>query len=363
MKKIKVNLGRRSYNIIIGCDILKKLDAYLKRLNVGRDAFVITNPKLKRLYGKKLMSVLKKGGFRTKFCCVADTEKSKSLNTAVNVLKNLVLFDKGRRPFIIAFGGGVVGDLASFLASIYKRGIPYVSIPTTLLAQVDSSIGGKTAVDLSFGKNLIGTFHQPRLVFSDVSFLRSLQRTDIISGLSEVIKYGILRDKNFFSYIERNYKLILAKQTGILAYVVFICAKMKAGVIQQDEREEKGLRTLLNLGHTVGHAIEAAGGYSRYNHGQAIALGLLCAGSIAYHMNTLSSKELERIRKLIKRIGLPTKIRKVKLAPIIKAVSFDKKIISGGLRFVLPVRIGRSVVSRDVSFHLIAKVLKEYEAS
>ena len=362
MKKIKVNLGKRSYDIVIGCNILKDLNLYLQRLDLGKDVFIITNPKLKRLYAKKLTSVLKKGGFRIKICCVADTEKSKSLDAAVRVLRDLVLFDKGRRPFIIAFGGGVIGDLSSFLASIYKRGIAYVSIPTTLLAQVDSSIGGKTALDLTFGKNLIGTFYQPRLVLSDVALLKSLKKDDVISGFSEVVKCAILKDKGFFAYLRNNYRKVLSKQFGVLEYVVFVCAKIKAGIIQRDEREEKGVRTLLNLGHTIGHGIEAAGGYRAYNHGQAISLGLLCAASIAHQMNSLSCSELEEIQSLIKKIGLPTRIKKVKPSLIIKAISFDKKIISGDLRFVLPVRIGKAVVTKNVSLSLIAKVLKEHQA-
>jgi len=243
-----------------------------------------------------------------------------------------------------------VGDLAGFTASIYKRGIPYVQIPTTLLSQVDSAIGGKTAIDLSAGKNLAGAFYQPKLVFTDVSFLEKLPEKELISGLAEVIKYGIIKSPGLFRFVEKNYNKILGRDRKSLLRVVSECGIIKAGVVEKDEMDNKKIRIILNLGHTIGHAIEAASGYlGSYNHGQAVGLGILASVYIAEKKGFLEKADSRRIKNIIKNTGLPIRLKNVKLKDILSAQAHDKKFIHGKNRFVLPVKIGKVIVKEGIS--------------
>jgi len=359
MHKIKVNLKSRSYNIIVGINILKLLGKLLRKLAIGNSAYIITNSPVKKKYGTRLNQALKKSGFNAKFKVVPDSEKTKAMETAAAVIKDLASYDRSRRIFIIAFGGGVIGDLASFIASIYKRGIPYIQIPTTLLAQVDSAIGGKTAVDLAQGKNLVGTFYQPRLVLSDVSILKTLPLRQLKTGLAEVIKYGIIQDPYLFSYLEKKYKDVFNLKMASLEFIVSRCSAIKTGIVGRDEKEEKGVRTILNFGHTMAHAIEAAGGYSKYNHGEAVALGMLAATSISNRLGLLKNKDALRIGNLTKKIGLPTKIQGIAWQKIISAHYRDKKFIGIKNRFVLIKGIGKIKIVENVPLVIIKEVLRE----
>jgi 3-dehydroquinate synthase len=374
MEIIKVNLENRSYNILIGRNILQNLGKYICSAKLGKDGYIITNKLLKNYYGKKLKDALKNSGLSVRFKLVPDSETSKSFTVANGVLNDLARYDKKREIFILSFGGGVVGDLSGIVASIYKRGIPYLQVPTTLLAQVDSSIGGKTAVDLSEGKNLVGTFYQPRLVVSDVEMLKSLNQRQLKSGLAEVIKYGIIKDKQLFSYLENHFSGILNPKIPALMFIVRRCSSIKAKIVEKDEKEEKGLRTILNFGHTLGHAIEAAGGFSGYNHGEAVALGMLCASDISRRLGLLDGKTLIRIENLIRAAGLPTKIiplnrflsggippcgKKLTIAGILKAYYHDKKFKSAKNRFVLIERIGKTRIVENISLDIIKGVLKD----
>lgn len=359
MKIIKLKLKDRSYNIITGTHIIKKLAKYISELNIGKDAYIITNSTVNRNYGKLLSETLKKHKFNVRFKLVADTEASKSIETASLIIKDIANFDKQKRIFIIAFGGGVIGDLAGFIASIYKRGIPYVHVPTTLLAQVDSSIGGKTAVDLREGKNLLGAFYQPRLVFSDTTLLKTLNLRQIRSGLAEVIKYGIIKDPWLFDYLEKNIGAILTRKQSNLRFIVERCSHIKAMIVQKDEREEKGIRTILNFGHTIGHAIEAAGNYVGYNHGEAIALGMIAASRISQKRNLINSGTFQRIEDLIRRAGLPSKIKNVSFVNIIKSHYHDKKFIGSKNRFVLIKDIGKAVIAGNIPLNIIKEALKK----
>jgi len=359
MKIIKLNLKKRSYNIVVGSRIIGLLGAHLKKLNIGLDAYIITNTAIKSRYARVLERTLRGSGFEARLKLIPDTEKSKSIQIASSLIEDLASYDKKRKVFIIALGGGVVGDVAGFVASIYKRGIPYIQIPTTLLAQVDSAIGGKTAVDLAQGKNLVGAFYQPRLVFSDVAFLKTLSLKQIQAGLAEVIKYAIIKDPQLFSYLKKNLGDCLALKTAPLEFIVKRCSYLKAKIVEQDEREEKGIRTILNFGHTIGHAIEAAGDYKRYNHGQAIALGMLVACQMSKRLNFIDDEILSRIEKLIQAIGLPTKIKKVSLAKILKAHYRDKKFIGKKNRFVLIKGIGKAKVVEDIPLRLIREAIKK----
>jgi 3-dehydroquinate synthase len=358
MKVIKVNLKKRSYNIIIGSGILEKIGTYLKQLKLGSDAYIITNPVIKNVHGAKLKNSLSRAGFNYKFKLIPDSEKSKSLKTVYSVIEDLAGYDKRKKVFIIAFGGGVVGDLAGFVASIYKRGTAYVHVPTTLLAQVDSSIGGKTAVDLVRGKNLAGTFYQPKLVFSDIALLKTLDTRQILSGLAEIIKYAVIKDPALLGFLEKKHNKITRKDIRSLESIIRRSSLIKAKIVEIDEREEKGIRTALNFGHTIGHAIEEAGGYKRYNHGEAIALGMLVALDIGRAMGYTDKSTQERIEKLIRSVGLPTKIEKVTLADIIKAHYFDKKFSGAKNKFVIAEKIGRVIIKKDIPLSVIRACLK-----
>jgi len=358
MKAIRLNLKKRSYGIIIGSNIIGLLGSCLKKLNIGTDAYVITNARIKNKYGAKVSKSLKAAGINLKFKLVADTEKSKSIASLSGVIEDIVDFDKKRKIFIIAFGGGVIGDLAGFVASIYKRGIPYVQVPTTLLAQVDSSIGGKTAVDLTQGKNLVGAFYQPKVVFSDLGLLKSLEIRQLRSGLAEVIKYGIIKDPKLFVYLEKRHKDIFKCNARALLNIVWRSSLIKARIVEQDEREEKGLRTILNFGHTLGHAIEAAAGFKKYNHGEAIALGMLLACDIGRELGLTGNKTCIRIERLIKAAGLPARIKKIPVNNIIKAYYRDKKFIGARNRLVLIRNIGRTKIVENIPLELIKKVLR-----
>jgi len=357
MRKIKVNLGKRSYNIIIGKLIIKELAGYLRKLNIGSDAYIITNALLKARYGAVLSGVLLKGGFNCRFKIIPDSEKSKSLENAGCVIKDLAKFDRKRKVFIIAFGGGVVGDLAGFVASVYKRGIAYVQIPTTLLAQVDSAIGGKTAVDLELGKNLVGAFYQPRLVFSEIDFLKTLDRRQIASGIAEVIKYAVIKDKNLFCLLENKYRDVFKNNPVVLEKIIASCSGIKAAIASRDEKEVSGLRTILNFGHTIGHAIESACGYKGYNHGEAVGLGMLVVSDLSYRLGFIDKKLTLRIGNLIKLYGLPVKLKGMSVHKIIKAYYHDKKFVGRQNRLVLIRGIAKPIVVRNVSLDLIKEAV------
>ncbi|MCX5667843.1 MAG: 3-dehydroquinate synthase, partial [Candidatus Omnitrophica bacterium] len=282
MRCVKVNLKDRSYNILIGDGLLSKSGAIIKKLKIGRDAVVITNKSLRHAYGKTLKHSLNRSGISVKFELVPDSEKAKSSHTLLKVLDHIAAYDRNRSVFIIALGGGVAGDLAGFAAAVYKRGIPYVQIPTTLLAQVDSSVGGKAAIDLPAGKNLAGAFYQPKVVISDINVLMSLPQRQVRNGLAEIIKYGVIKDRELFVYLEKNYRKAALLDKKTLSTLITRSVRIKARIVADDELDRKGKRMVLNYGHTIGHAIEAASSYSnRYNHGEAIAIGMCVAADIA----------------------------------------------------------------------------------
>ena len=353
-----VRLGDRSYKILIEKS-LKMLPRQLRSLNLGTDAVLITNPKINSLFGKSVRCALKDSGLRVSPVLVPDSERAKSVKEAVRLLGVISKIDgKGKRLCVVALGGGVVGDLAGFVASIYKRGVPYIQIPTTLLAQVDSSIGGKVAIDLAEGKNLTGSFYQPRLVYINISFIKDLSRRDFISGMAEIIKYGIIKDKALFNYLRDNRSAILRRETKALLEVIATCVKIKADVVSRDERERKSIRTILNFGHTAGHAIETAFGYSGfYSHGEAIGLGMIAAARISNCMGHLSVADLLKIEEMIGSFGLPTKIKRVDARKIMRSLAYDKKFIHGVNRFVLPVRVGRVIIKERISEEMIRQEL------
>ena len=357
MRILKLKLKERSYNIITGAAILPLLGNYLYRLKIGKDAFIITNNRIKKLYGNIIAKSLKQNGFNFEFKTVPDGEKAKDIKIAAYLIKQLAKFDFKRESFIIALGGGVIGDLSGFVASVYKRGIPYVQVPTTLLAQVDSAIGGKTAIDLSEGKNLAGAFYQPKMVFSDVALLNTLDKREISNGLAEVIKYGVIKDKRLFIYLEKNHKNVIRLRKDSLEYIVNACAKIKSAIVSFDEKEAKGLRTALNFGHTIGHAIEAAAGFNKYNHGEAIALGMLVSLRISVGLKLINESLFERVELLIKNVGLPVQIRGISSRKILNKHYHDKKFSGKSNKFVLAYKLGGVKILRDVPLKSICSAI------
>ncbi len=351
MKSIRVALKENPYAIVAGHGIFEKLPSAVKKLDVGTDAVIITNPLVRKLYGVKLADAFSRMGFTVKIFEVKDSERSKSMGVAVKLIGALTRYAVDKKPFIVALGGGVVGDLAGFVAAVYKRGIPFIQVPTTLLAQIDSAIGGKVAVDLPEGKNLVGAFYQPRLVWSDVSLLASLSERQVRNGLAEAVKYGVIADAKLFSFIEKNVSSLLKCDDKALTRMVFDCAAIKARVVKEDEKETKGIRTILNFGHTVGHAVETACGYGKYNHGEAVGLGMRAACRMSVAGKLLSARDALRVEMLLSQIGLPQLIdgnRRLISPKIMKAMRFDKKFDGRNIRFVLAKGIGHVVIVDDV---------------
>ncbi|MFH0771579.1 MAG: 3-dehydroquinate synthase [Candidatus Omnitrophota bacterium] len=358
---IVVNLKDRSYKVIVKTG-LEALPVELRRLGLGPDAVLITNPKINALFARKVREILKRSGLNVSVALVPDSERAKSLREAIRLLRFISRMDGlGKKIFIIALGGGVVGDLAGFVASVYKRGIPYIQIPTTLLSQVDSSIGGKVAVDLPEGKNLAGSFYQPRIVYIDVSFIRHLSDRDFRSGFAEIIKYAVIKDKKLFEFLKKNKKDILNRDLKCLIKVISRCAEIKSRIVSADEKEQKSIRTALNLGHTIGHAIETACGYSGfYSHGEAVGIGMILAARLSNCLGSLSENDLRQIEDLIKFFGLPSAIKgRVSVDRVLKSLAHDKKFIHGVTRFVLPLRIGKVFIREQIPESMIREELNK----
>ncbi len=358
MQTVQVALKDAPYPIVVGHGILDKFPAAVKRQGLGTDAVIVTNPLVRGLYGAALTKGLLKAGFTVKVLEVADSERSKSIAVAVGLIKEITRYAADKRPFIVALGGGVVGDLAGFVAAVYKRGIPFVQVPTTLLAQIDSAIGGKVAVDLPEGKNLVGAFYQPKLVWADVALLSSLSDRQLRNGLAEAVKYGVIADAKLFDFLEANVTPLMGRDRAALTRVVLACAAIKAGVVAEDEKETKGIRTILNFGHTAGHAVETACGYRRYNHGEAVALGMRVACRMSVAAQLLPARDALRVEMLLSGIGLPQEIRGATLGKVLEAMRFDKKFEGGKIRFVLARGIGRAVIAGAVPQEFVAGIVK-----
>ena len=357
MESLKVELGKRSYYIKIGQGILKGIGDEIKAFDLSPKAALVSNPTVYRLYGKEVLESLRSSGLEVEVVLIPDGEQYKEFFWAYYILGRLLSAGLDRKSAIFALGGGVIGDIAGFVASIYMRGISCVQIPTTLLSQVDSSVGGKTGVNHPLGKNMIGTFYQPRLVWIDVESLKSLPEREFLAGMAEVIKYGVIWDEEFFSFLEENRQGILTKKQDLLVQMIKRCCEIKAEVVSRDERES-GLRAILNYGHTVGHAIEALTGYTRYLHGEAVSIGMVYEAEIARELGLLEQPIVERLKNLINSYGMPAELQQtLSSEQMIKAMQIDKKAVSGRLRFVLPERIGKVVITDRVTEGVLLKVL------
>ncbi|MFQ5904241.1 MAG: 3-dehydroquinate synthase [Candidatus Binatia bacterium] len=342
MRTLTVNLGDRSYPIHLGEDILPRAGELLRQAGCGEKVGIITNPTVAGFYLKPVQEVLSRSGFRVTPVLVPEGEEHKNLKSLSAIYDRLISERFDRSSSVIALGGGVIGDLAGFAAATFLRGIPYVQVPTTLLAQVDSSVGGKTGVNHQEGKNLIGAFYQPRLVLMDVGVLHTLPRRELLAGLAEVIKYGIIEDPRLFGLLEEKLEQILALDRDLLVETIAASCAIKAKVVEKDEREED-YRSVLNFGHTIGHALESLTGYERFLHGEAVAIGMAQAVSISVRQGSCDEESLQRIHRLIKRAGLPTQIpSNIEPLKLVKRMEVDKKSVGGKIKFVLCAGIGKT---------------------
>jgi len=337
--RVPVALGDRSYEIVIQPGILSQLGQVLQRAGCAGRVGIVTNPVVNQLYGHGVYRVLRQAGFSPFFIIVPDGEQAKTVKWLAKILDALVTQRVERQDFILALGGGVTGDVAGFAASTYLRGIPFVQVPTTLVAQVDSSVGGKTGVNHPQGKNLIGAFYQPQIVVVDPHVLRTLPSRQWIAGLAEVIKYGMIADKEFFDYLEQHVEGLRTQSDDVMPHIIRRCCEIKADVVAGDERES-GRRRILNYGHTVGHALESWGHYRKWIHGEAVGLGMVQEASMAQYLGMCSKDVVERQDDLIKRVGLPSIMPKMKFLDLWHAMQHDKKVVKGDIHCVLPQRIG-----------------------
>lgn len=343
MKKLKVELGKRSYPIFVGPGILGQIGEMYQLFGLGAKAAIIMDTNVQELHYETLAQ-----GFEfldeLRPIVLDPGEASKQLRTAEQIITELLEAGFDRNCAVIGFGGGVIGDLAGFVASIYKRGVPLIQVPTTLLAQVDASVGGKTGVNHPLGKNMIGTFYQPKLIWADLTVLATLPKREMICGLAEIVKYGVIRDADLFAFVEDKLDQIFAFDSAVLESIVHRCCEIKAEIVAKDERET-GLRMILNFGHTIGHALEAATNYTRFNHGEAVLLGMLAETKMAVEMKLISTSEFDRIRTLISNIWPAKDLNKIDSAAILQCISRDKKVLDGQLRFVLPKQIGEGGIT------------------
>ena len=342
MQSLSVNLGDRSYPIHVGDGILSQVGDFLQQLGLERKVAVITNPTVAQLYLDTVHESLNDAGFDVLPVLVPDGEQHKDLRSLSVIYDRLIADRVDRQSCVLGLGGGVVGDLAGFAAATLLRGLPYVQVPTTLLAQVDSSVGGKTGVNHQDGKNLIGAFYQPRLVVTDVAVIQSLPRREFIAGLAEVIKYGIIDDPALFRLLEEKIAKLMTLDRGLLTQVIATSCAIKAKVVEKDEREND-YRAVLNFGHTIGHALEAATHYEKYLHGEAVGIGMAQAAVISVQQGFCDQRSLERIRKLIEKAGLPLEIpRDVSMQALVQGMEVDKKSAGGKIKFVMCAGIGKT---------------------
>ena len=338
-KILNVALDNRSYPITIGENLLSQFEHF--KLHNGQKVLIATNDTIAPIYLQHLIDMLEANGVKTDFVIVPDGEKYKTMETWNQILTALLANNHTRSSLLIALGGGVIGDVAGFAASAYQRGIKFIQVPTTLLSQVDSSVGGKTAINHPLGKNMIGAFYQPQSVVIDINCLKTLPQRELSAGLAEVIKYGIIMDNAFFSWLETHIDDLLSLNVDALSYCIYRCCELKAQVVAADETEQD-MRAILNLGHTYGHAIEAELGYGNWLHGEAVSVGMLMASQTAKLLGLLADKDIERIKNLLIKAKLPVKRpEQMAIESYIPHMLRDKKVISGKLRLVIPTKIGQ----------------------
>ena len=350
---VRVPLGRRSYPIYLGPAVLSSIGSLFHRHSMPKTAIIISDKNVARLYLKTVKENLASSGYTTRSIIIPAGEEQKNLRRADAIYSDLLRWNVERQSTIVALGGGVVGDLAGFIASTYQRGVHLIHVPTTLLAQVDSSVGGKVGVNHALGKNMVGAFHQPVFVTADIATLQTLPDREFVCGLAEVLKYGIIMDAKFFSYTVKSIDSIRAKNTADLTRVVAECCRMKASIVSRDERE-KNLRAILNFGHTVGHALEHAGDYRLLKHGEAILLGMIAETFAALLLGLITPREAGLIENAVLLLPLPS-LRGSKLSSsrLLSTMRVDKKVHDGKIRLVLPTSIGKVTLPMPVDESVI----------
>ncbi len=361
MKSITVNLHQDSYKITIANDSISDMGNQLKKLNLGKKVLIISNPEIFNHYGDACITSLEKAGFEVYIHLIPAGEQHKNLPSIQTIYNIALEHHLERSSTLIALGGGVIGDMTGFAAATWLRGVNFVQVPTTLLAMVDASIGGKTGVNHSQGKNLIGAFYQPKLVLIDPNALKTLPMREFRAGMAEVIKYGIIWDADLFTKLEQAEKIDRFDNINpeLLQTILVRSAQAKADVVSKDEKEA-GLRAILNYGHTIGHAVESLTNYQQFVHGEAVAIGMVAAGKIALQMGIWTEAAAKRQDNLIAKAGLPTKIpAKLDKQEIIAALQSDKKVQAGTVRFILPTKIGQVIISDRVTSKIIKKAIAD----
>ena len=355
--KLNVDLEGRSYPVIIGAGLLDDAELILPYL-ASKRVVIVTNETVAKLYLDRFEENLRKAGIDVLSISLPDGERYKTWDTLNTIFDTMLAERCDRTTTVIALGGGVVGDVAGFAAATYQRGVAYIQVPTTLLAQVDSSVGGKTAINHPLGKNMIGAFYQPRLVFSDLSTLSTLPERELSAGLAEVVKYGAIMDADFFAWLEQNMDKLVARDADALGYAVQKSCRCKAEIVAADERE-LGSRALLNFGHTFGHAIEAGLGFGTWLHGEAVSAGMVLAACLSARQGDIPESEVSRLASVLKRAGLPTLAPSLGAERYLELMGYDKKVQGGKLRLVLLSSIGDGRLCADFSSEHLTRVLKE----
>lgn len=354
---VDVRLGQRSYSIEIGTGLLAEIGRRLKRCGPLTHAVVITDEHVLP-YGQRVQQSLMDAAVRSDLLRVPAGEPSKSVAEAERLWQQLLAVGTDRKSVVVAVGGGVVGDLAGFIAASYARGLRFCQVPTTLLAQVDSSVGGKVGINLPHAKNMVGAFWQPTYVLIDTQVMQTLPDREYRSGLAEVVKYGVIMDAEFFDDLERQVPALCTRQADVLRQVVARCCRLKADVVEADECETTGRRAVLNFGHTFAHALEATTGYGRLLHGEAVSIGMVCAARLAVRLGRIDATLTDRLQRLLEALDLPTRLPAVDPAVLLPSMQSDKKVEHGRLRFVLPGRLGHVELVPDVDASLILEVLQ-----
>ncbi len=354
---LRVELGPRSYDIAIGQGILGEAAAFFQHRARLSHAVVITDANVETPHGLAVAEALAENGISVDLVVVEPGEPSKSVGTAVALWEKMLELGADRKTAIVAVGGGVIGDLAGFVAATYARGITFFQVPTSLLAQVDSSVGGKVGINLPEAKNMVGAFLQPRGVLIDTETLGTLPEREYRSGLAEVVKYGVILDADFFAYLEQHAERLLGRDAGVLAPVIARCCRLKADIVQQDELEETGLRAVLNYGHTFGHAFETLSGYGQMLHGEAVARGMVCASRLAELLGRIGPDVTQCQYRLLSALGLPAEPPDLDPDEALRTMRHDKKAARGQLRFVLPSRLGHVELVSGVDEGLVRQVL------
>lgn len=355
MKTLVVNLEDRSYPIYIGSELLQNPQIFAEHINASQ-VMLVSNTTVAPLYINKILSSLEK--YQLSQVILPDGEQYKSLETLNQIFDSLIENKHHRTTTIIALGGGVIGDMAGFAAACYQRGVNFIQVPTSLLAQVDASVGGKTAVNHPLGKNMIGAFHQPQAVIIDLDTLKTLPEREFNAGMAEVIKHALIHDAEFLTYLEANMTAIQKHEPTALQEVVSKCCAIKAEIVSQDETEQ-GKRALLNFGHTLGHAIESGLGYGKYLHGEAVAIGMLFAADLSCQLGYLNQQDLIRIRNLLQAANLPTKIpQELSVEKYLDLMAVDKKVQAGKLRFIVLEKLGKSVILDTISDNMVKHAIR-----